>query len=129
MNALQYKDGKFWLVPDVPEKPDYASMQYNYKKEFAYSEYERALDKSLSNSIEVAPECVELAEEILREHLYFVADELIAVEGTIYPIERLKYKVVEVNELLSSKQYQSPSNQNRDNAIIGYKKQVAIINK
>lgn len=62
MNALQYKDGKFWLVPDVPEKPNPETAIFIGAKQ---ERYHTQLKQALSNSIEVAEECVELANRII----------------------------------------------------------------
>ena len=68
MNALQYKESKFWLVPDVPEKPcldGCESESYCFDNCYKEYRYDKELKQALSNSIEVAEECVELANRII----------------------------------------------------------------
>jgi hypothetical protein len=127
MNALQLKDGKFWLVPDVPKKPDYASIQYEYKKKFAYSEYERAKEQALSNSIEVAEESVELALGIIvnstPKNVFTKTGDLITgVKEWLYPIEGLTYRVEERG--IFEETYPNGSHKG-----VKVLKQVAIINE
>ena len=64
MNALQLKEGKFLLVPDVPEKPT-TDADGNEPEHPQLVQYQYDYDQALSNSIEVAEECVELANRII----------------------------------------------------------------
>lgn len=90
MNALQYKEGKFWLVPDVPDMPT-TDADGNEPEHPQLVQYQYDYDQALSNSIEVAEESIGLCRAFIIKSLGL---EYMGIkEGEIYPIEGLTYKV------------------------------------
>lgn len=95
MNGLQLKEGKFRLVPNVPDMPT-TDADGNEPEHPQLVQYQYDYDQALSNSIEVEEESRELAERLV---LIYVFNEEKTTwtgpkEGELYLIEGLTYKVL-----------------------------------
>ena len=88
MNAVMLKNGKFWLVPDVPKRPDQHGIFSSQ-----YGVYLKECEQVLSNSIEVAEESSKKAENLIWEKYFPFSSDWTPTEGHVYPIEGLKYEL------------------------------------
>jgi hypothetical protein len=65
--AIVYKEGKAFLITEMPEEPKYGKWHYddhdNMKKSLAY---QSALQSAISSAIEIAPECQGIVKELMQ---------------------------------------------------------------